>query len=173
MKLIANSQRSLDDLVHKLISTWNEKHYVRVTLTTGRDRSLDQNALGFAMYQRISETLGDGSAEDIAHWRAYCKLRCGVPILSVHSETFRNRWKVMVLDNPALHGWHQQLALMSDTVFGVDGFPVTRLMDTRMFCEYTDSIDRHFSEQGVNFEDLLDGRDKPKRLAARAKAERR
>lgn len=156
MKLFANSERSLDDLCEKIRYTWNEKHYVRVTLSTGRDRSLEQNALAFALYQRISETLGDGSAEDISHWRAYCKLRCGVPILNVHSEIFRNRWKVMVLDNPALHGWHQQLALMSDTVFGVDGFPVSRLMNTKMFCEYTNSIDRHFSEQGVTFTDLLE-----------------
>lgn len=168
MKLVANSERSLAELCEKIVSTWNEKRYVRVTLTTGRERSLDQNALAFAMYTRISETLGDGSAEDISHWRAYCKLRCGVPILLVHSELFRNRWKVMVLDNPALHGWHQQLALMADTVFGVDGFPVSRLMTTKMFCEYTNSIDRHFSDQGVYFQDLLE--DKSEKQAKHAQA---
>lgn len=156
MKLVANSQRSLDDLVNKICSTWNEKHYVRVTLTTGRDRTLEQNALWFSMYERISQKLGDGSAEDIAHWRAYCKLRCGVPILQVHNESFRNQWHRLVLSNPELHGWHQQMGLMRDPMFGQDGFPVTRLMDTKQGAEYTDSIDRHFTGQGVYFADLLE-----------------
>lgn len=156
MKLVANSERSLTELLEKVRTTWNSKRYVRVTLSTGRDRSLEQNALWFSMYQRVSETLGEGSAEDIGHWRAYCKLRCGVPILMVHSEDFRNRWKSLVLDNPALQGWHQQLALMSDTMFGVDGFPVTRTFTTKMGAEYTEAIARHFAGQGVYFGDLLD-----------------
>lgn len=156
MKLLANSQRSLEESIATIRKLWDEKKYVRLTVSTGRDRSLDQNALAFAMYKRISETLGDGSADDIAHWRSYCKLRCGIPILNVHNSEFRQRWKMLVLDNPALHGWHQQLSLMRDKMFGVDGFPVSRLMTTKMFCEYTDSIASHFTENGVYFGDLLD-----------------
>lgn len=155
MKLVANSQRSLDEAIETIRFTWNEKRYARITLTTGRDRSLDQNALWFALYQRVSGTLGDGSAEDIAHWRAYCKLRCGVPILQVHSEEFRNRWHKLVLCNPALQGWHQQMELMRDPMFGQDGFPVTRLFSTKTGAEYTESVVRHFVEQGVYFNDLL------------------
>lgn len=156
MKLVANSERTLHEAVNKLISTWNKNRYVRVTLTTGRDRSLDQNALWFAMYERISVTMGDGTAQDIAHWRAYCKLRCGVPILQVSNEQFRNRWHQLVLSNPALQSWEAQINLMADPVFGQDGFPVTRLFTTKQGAEYTESIARHFSEQGVFFGDLLD-----------------
>ena len=159
VKLIANSEKSLERLIGTVRETWTAKRYVRVTLTTGRDRSLEQNAMWFAMYKRVSETLGEGTAEDIGHWRAYCKLRCGVPILMVHSEDFRNRWKTLVLDNPALLGWHQQLALMSDKMFGVDGFPVTRIFTTKMGAEYTESVARHFTPQGVYFEDLLNDSD--------------
>lgn len=156
MKLIANSERTLHEAVNKLISTWNKNRYVRVTLTTGRDRSLDQNALWFAMYERISVSLGDGTAQDIAHWRAYCKLLCGVPILQVSNDQFRNRWHQLVLSNPALQSWEAQINLMADPVFGQDGFPVTRLFTTKQGAEYTESIARHFSEQGVFFGDLLD-----------------
>lgn len=155
MKLIANSERTLHDAVNKLISTWNKNRYVRLTLTTGRDRSLDQNALWFAMYERISVTMGDGTAQDIAHWRAYCKLRCGVPILQVSNEKFRNRWYQLVLSNPALQSWEAQINLMADPVFGQDGFPVTRLFTTKQGAEYKESIARHFSDQGVFFGDLL------------------
>lgn len=155
MKLIANSERTLHEAVNQLISMWNKNRYVRITLTTGRDRSLDQNALWFAMYERISVSLGDGTAQDIAHWRAYCKLRCGVPILQVSNEQFRKRWHQLVLSNPALQSWEAQINLMADPVFGQDGFPVTRLFTTKQGAEYTESIARHFAEQGVIFGDLL------------------
>lgn len=157
MRLFANSERSLTELIQTVRDTWAEKRYVRVTLTTGRDRTLEQNALWFAMYKRISETLGDGSPEDIAHWRAYCKLRCGVTILQAHSDEFRSRWHTLVLCNPALQSWHAQMQLMRDPMFGQDGMPVTRLFTTKMGAEYTESVVRHFVEQGVYFEDLLDG----------------
>lgn len=154
MKLMANSQQSLNKLVNTVVSTWNEKKYVRVTLTTGRDRSLDQNALWFAMYERISNYKGDGSAADIAYWRAFCKLRCGVPILQIHSDDFRTRWNAIVLCNPNFQNWEAQMALMQDAMFGQDGFPVTRLMTTKQGAEYTESILRVFSD--VYFDDLLE-----------------
>lgn len=157
MKLVANSSRSLSDAIVTIQKLWNEKHYVRISVSTGRDRTLDQNALWFALYTRISEVLGDGSAEDISYWRAFCKLRCGVPILQVHSEDFRQRWHCIVLSNPALQSWGAQMKLMRDPMFGQDGFPVTRLFTTKQGAEYTDSVVRTFSAQGVYFEDLLDG----------------
>lgn len=169
MKLVANSQSSLADALTKVTKLWHEKKYVRLTVTTGRDRSLDQNALWFSLYERISTVLGDGSAQDINGWRAYCKLRFGVPILQVHSEEFRNRWHKLVLCNPALQNWRAQIDLMMDPMFGQDGFPVTRLFNTKQGCEYTEAIVRHFSQQSIYFEDLLDGSRNTKRIAAKAK----
>jgi hypothetical protein len=161
IKLLANSERSLNDALSTIAKTWREKKYCRITLSTGRDRSLDQNALWFAMYERISTYKGDGSAADIRYWRAHCKLSCGVPILQAHSDEFRARWNSIVLCNPNFQNWEAQINLMMDPMFGQDGFPVTRLMDTSQGAEYTDSIVRHFPD--VYFEDLLDDSDKPKR----------
>jgi hypothetical protein len=167
VKLVANSDRSLEESIAVVRNTYLEKRYVRITVTTGRDRSLDQNALWFSFYQRISSVFGDGSAADINYWRAFCKLRFGVPILQVHSEEFRNRWYRLVLTNPALQSWEAQMDLMQDTMFGQDGFPVTRLFDTRQGAEYTEAIVRHFTPQGVYFLDLLDGKESNNRQVRR------
>ena len=171
MKLVANSQGSLADAITKVTRLWHEKKYVRLTVTTGRDRSLDQNALWFSFYQRISSVFGDGSAADISYWRAFCKLRFGVPILQVHSEEFRNRWHRLVLANPLLQIWDAQMDLMQDTMFGQDGFPVSRLFTTAQGSEYTEAIVRHFTAQGIYFEDLLDGSRKleSKRITSKTK----
>jgi hypothetical protein len=167
VKLVANSDRSLEESIAVVRNTYLEKRYVRITVTTGRDRSLDQNALWFSFYQRISSVFGDDSAADINYWRAFCKLRFGVPILQVHSEEFRNRWYRLVLTNPALQSWEAQMDLMQDTMFGQDGFPVTRLFDTRQGAEYTEAIVRHFTPQGVYFLDLLDGKESNNRQVRR------
>ncbi len=170
MRLVVNSKTSLCDAINTLTRTQKEHGYVRLTLTTGKDRSADQNGLWFAMYTRISSTKGDGSAEDVRYWRAYCKLRCGVPILQIGSEDFRMRWNAIVLCNPNFQTWEAQIKLMMDTMFGQDGFPVTRLFTTKQGCEYTEAICRVFSD--VYFEDLLDDSDdnKPKRFAGTKKA---
>lgn len=170
MKLVANSTRSLSDAINAITQLYQEKRYVRISATTGRDRTLDQNAMFFALYVRISEALGDGSAEDVGYWRAYCKLKFGVPLLQIHDETFQQRWFKLVLTNPLLQSWEAQMDLMRDEMFGQDGFPVTRLFDTRLGGQYIEAIVRHFSALGIYFEDLLNGnRDQTKRLAAKAK----
>lgn len=169
MKLVANSTRSLSDAITAITQAFKVKRYVRITVTTGRDRTLDQNAMFFALYVRISEALGDGSPEDVGYWRAYCKLKFGVALLQIHDESFRARWYRLVLTNPALQSWEAQMDLMRDTMFGQDGFPVTRLFDTRLGGQYIDAIVRHFSAMGLFFEDLLDGGNKTKRFASAAK----
>lgn len=157
MKLVANSSRSLSDAIALVTKLYQEKRYVRITATTGRDRTLDQNAMFFSLYTRISEALGDGTADDIGYWRAYCKLKFGVALLQIHDDAFRNRWHKLVLTNPLLQSWEAQMDLMRDEMFGQDGFPVTRLFDTRIGGQYIDSIVRYFSTMGLFFEDLLDG----------------
>ncbi len=155
-KFVLNRLSAVTEFIPVLWSLWNQYKYVIVTLRFGRDRTLDMNALWFAMYKRISQTLGTGTAEDMAYWRAYCKLRCGVPIACAYDEEFRNTWNLIVLASPAMHNWEAQIKLMQSKSFGVDGFPVTRNLKRKPGCEYTESIDRHFSKQGVFFGDLLE-----------------
>lgn len=154
MKLIANSERTLEESIATIRSTWNEKHYVRLTVSTNRDRTLDQNSLWASMYQRISAVLGDASAADIADVKSYCKLMIGVPILRRDDDQFNKGW------NRYFSGrsYEEQIFLMGNNpLFGVDGFPVTRLFNTKQGAEFTEAIVRHYAQQSVYFGDLLDG----------------
>jgi hypothetical protein len=157
LNLIANSERTFSEASEMLLNLYAEFKYLRITVTTKRERTLDQNALWASLYIRISETLGDGSAMDIQSQKAYCKLMIGVPILRRDDEQFEKGWNRYF----ASRSYEEQLFLMgANPLFGVDGFPVTRLLDTKQGAEYTDSIDRHFAHQGVFFADLLDGKKK-------------
>jgi hypothetical protein len=124
-------------------------------IKTSRARSIPQNSLWAAMYKRISRDIGDGgSAQDINHWRAESKLMLGAPILLRDSEEFRKGWNAVI----AIHPYSWQLRMMgANALFGPDGFPVTRLFNTKQGAEYTDSILNTYVPQGVNFNDLLKG----------------
>lgn len=152
---IVNSLSSFSQLCTDLMAAWKQDKYLRISWTTKRNRTLDQNALWAAMYQRISETLSDGSAADIEEQKAYCKLMIGVPILRRDCERFNRGYHEFFLNRPYSH----QIFLMGpNPLFGVDGFPVTRLLDTKQGAEYTESVVEHFVSKGVFFEDLLNAK---------------
>lgn len=73
---------------------YHDKKYVMVSLRPGKDRTLDQNALWFAMYQRIAEMTNMGDVEDA---RRYCKLHVGVPIMRKADAGFREGWNQVFL----------------------------------------------------------------------------
>lgn len=60
-----------------------------VSLRPGKDRTLDQNALWFALYQRVAEMTQIGDTEGA---RRCCKLRFGVQILLNEDVDFREEW---------------------------------------------------------------------------------
>lgn len=57
MKILINSQDKLTEAVTALQRTFAEKKYLTIQVKTGRDRTLDQNALWFAMYKRIAQVM--------------------------------------------------------------------------------------------------------------------
>jgi hypothetical protein len=151
---VANSASSLAKLQGMLLNDYKRHKYLRVTWTTSRERSLDQNALWAAMYQRISDSLGDGTAFNADYYRAECKLFLGVPILYRDCEQFRKGWDDLL----ACKTYEQQLKLMGpNALFGPNGFPVTSLMSTKQGAEYTDAIVKKFGPYYVFFDDLLNG----------------
>ena len=69
-RIAVNSAPRLTEAITRLTAMFREKKYVVVSLRPGKDRTLDQNALWFAMYQRIAEMTNMGDVEDA---RRYCK----------------------------------------------------------------------------------------------------
>lgn len=148
-KVSVNSAARLSEAITKLTTAFREHKYVVVSMRPGKDRTLDQNALWFAMYQRIAEMTQIGDVEDA---RRYCKLHFGVPIMRKASEDFRHAWNVSFL----LLTYETKLELMGPcALFGPDGFPVTRLFDRAQGIAYTDQIAAEFTSRGVVFDDLL------------------
>lgn len=148
-KISVNSAAKLSEAITRLTAMYREKKYVVVSFRPGKDRTLDQNALWFAMYQRIASMTEIGDVEDA---RKYCKLHFGVPIMRKASEDFRHGWSVSFL----MLTYETKLELMGPcALFGPDGFPVTRLFDRAQGIAYTDKIVAEFSAKGVVFDDLL------------------
>lgn len=150
-RIAVNSSARLTEAISRLSAMFREKKYVVVSLRPGKDRTLDQNALWFAMYKRIAEMTDMGDAEDA---RRYCKLHFGVPIMRSADADFRDGWNRMFLHL----SYEVKLSLMGPCpMFGPDGFPVTRLFERAQGVAYTDAIVAEFAEKGVVFDDLLSG----------------
>lgn len=150
-RVSVNSAAKLSEAITKLTSMYREKKYVVVSLRPGKDRTLDQNALWFALYQRIAQMTEIGDVEEA---RKYCKLHFGVPIMRAADADFREGWNRLFLHL----SYEQKLELMGPcALFGPDGFPVTRLFNRAQGIAYTDQIVAEFSARGVVFDDLLSG----------------
>jgi len=84
--MYVNSEPLLSKLIGDLSELWREHKYLRVTIKTGKDRSLDQNAILHAWITQIANELREQTAAQI---KAECKLVYGVPILRAEDEEFR------------------------------------------------------------------------------------
>lgn len=148
-KVAVNGPVRLSEAIHKLTTMYKEHKYVVVAMRPGKDRTLDQNALWFSIYQRIADTTDMGDVEDV---RRYCKLHHGVPIMRRDDEEFRRGWNRLFL----YLSYEEKLELMGPcALFGPDGFPVTRLFSRTQGIEYTNKVVDEFRARGVFFDDLL------------------
>ncbi|WP_434695186.1 hypothetical protein J3P89_18230 [Pseudomonas sp. Z1-14] len=148
-KISVNCQAKLSEAITRLSAMFRDKKFVVVSLRPGKDRTLDQNALWFAMYKRISEMTQIGDAADA---RRYCKLHFGVQILLNEDSGFQAAWYRVMRHLP----YEEKLALMGEhKLFGPDGFPVTSLFNRAQGIQYTDRMAAYFTSQGVVFSDLL------------------
>ncbi|PKM01072.1 MAG: hypothetical protein CVV19_00685 [Gammaproteobacteria bacterium HGW-Gammaproteobacteria-9] len=148
-RIAVNSATRLSEAIHKLTAMYREKKYVVVSFREGKDRTLDQNALWFSLYERIAQMTNIGDVEDA---RSYCKLHVGVRILLRDCADYRETW-----DRLFLHwSYEDKLALMgAHPVAGPEGLAVTRLFNRKQGIEYTDRIVSEFTGRGVFFGDLL------------------
>lgn len=150
VKIQVNSLPSLMDAFKRLKALFDEHKYLVLSIRIGRDRTLSQNALWFAMYKRASDVGTQGSPEDV---RRYCKLTFGVPIM-LRDEGFSAAWDRYFASEP----YSYQLRLMGANSFlGPHGFPVTSLFDRAQGIEYTEAMVAHYAKQAVFFDDLLQG----------------
>lgn len=103
---------------------------------TAEKRSLDQNAMIYAMYGEIAKQREDMTVRDVRH---LCKLEIGVPILRAHDPDFC-----------AFYDKGMKKTLNYEEKLEAMRFlPVTSLMNKKQGAEYITSMIRYWSQQGV------------------------
>lgn len=148
-KISVNSQAKLSEAITMLTRLYRDKKFVVVSMRPGKDRTLDQNALWFAFYKRISEMTQIGDPSDA---RKYCKLHHGVQILLNEDQDFQSAWYRVMRHL----SYEEKLDMMGDCkLFGPDGMPVTSLFNRAQGIAYTERVVADFSSKGVVFGDLL------------------
>jgi len=135
MELIVNSEVALQSAIGELRESFRVHRFLRVTVRTGKARSLDQNAISHAWYQQVARELRE---DDELGWKAYCKLHHGVPILRAEDADFREFY------DGALKGltYEQKLGAMKY-------LPVTSLMTKPQLSKYLEAVQADFRGKGV------------------------
>ena len=137
--IVVNSAESLQRALGDLRDMWDQHKYLRVNIKTGKDRSLDQNAISHTWYEQIARELRE---DDALGWKCFCKLNFGVPLLRAEDAEFRAFY------DSALKlslNYEQKLAAMKY-------LPVTSLMTKAQLSKYLESMQQHFIGQSVMLE---------------------
>lgn len=113
-----------------------------VSIAKGAPRSIEQNKTQRLWVNEIAEQCPDDDAEG---WRAYIKLRIGVPILRAENDDFAEQYDRVVKPLP----YEQKLDIMREPI----DLPVTRLMTTSQHARLLDEIWVHFGSMGVQLTD--------------------
>lgn len=128
---IVNSAESLSRLIGDLRAAWERHKFLRVSVKTGLDRSLDYNALSHCWYIQVANELRE---DDAAGVKAFCKLNFGVPILRAEDDDFREFYDSAMKN--AL-SYEQKLKAMRFV-------PVTSLMTQDQFDRYAHEVQDHY-----------------------------
>ena len=143
MPIIINSEASLQEFIGEVRQVYAKHHYFKATLKTGKDRSLDQNAIGHVWYSQIARELRE---DDAKGWKRYCKLHLGVPILRAsEDDSFRKFY------DAGMRGMQYE-----DKLSAMDFVPVTSIMTVEQEDEYLRAMQSEFRARGVMLEFPLD-----------------
>lgn len=129
---IINSAEGLSKFIGDLRETWNTHKFVRVTVKTGKDRSLDYNALSHCWYQQVADELRE---DDAAGVKAFCKLHFAVPIMRAEDEDFREFYD----------GGMKRALTYEQKLKAMRFVPVTSLMTQDQFGRYAQEVRDHYA----------------------------
>lgn len=135
MKLTVNSDTALQSAIGEVRAAYLARRYVTVSISHGKHRSEDQNAISHVWYEQVARELREDTPLGV---KSFCKLHFGVPILRAEDDEFRAKYDKAV--KPM--AYEDKLILM-------EWFPVTSLMTTPQLSQYLESVQRHYQRLGV------------------------
>lgn len=135
---VVNSDDSLSRFFGDIRELYQEHKFLRISVKTGKARSLPQNAFTHAWYGQIARELRE---DDELGWKCYCKLHHGVVILRAEDGEFREAYDTVIkpLD------YETKLMAMRH-------WPVTSLMTKKQLTKYADLVRDDFYQRGVLLE---------------------
>lgn len=142
---VINSAESLQRVLGDIRQLWNQHKFLRLNIKTGKDRSLDQNAISHAWYEQVARELREDSPEGV---KCECKLRFGVPILRAADADFREMYDTAIRGHLS---YEQKLKAMRF-------LPVTSLMTVKQLSQYLEDVQAHYASRGVVLEFPEEGR---------------
>jgi hypothetical protein len=132
--------RDADDVLLLNAFLGNMPFPYTVDVTKGASRSKAQNKLQRVWCSLIAAALDNGNtAEEV---RGETKLRIGVPIMRIASDTFCEKYDRLIKPLP----YKDKVELMMEPM----DFPVTRAMNTTQKIEYLDGMQKMWAERGVS-----------------------
>lgn len=132
---IVNSDESLQRFMGELRNQYQAHRYLRISIKTGKARTLPQNDITHVWYGQIARELPE---DDALGWRCYCKLHHGVPIMRAEDDEFRSMYDSVIKGRT----YEEKLLMMKY-------LPVTSLMSRKQLSAYAEAVQADFRARGV------------------------
>lgn len=132
-----NSVASLQSCIGDVRELFDHHKFLKMTIRTGKDRSLDQNAISHCFYEQLARELKE---DDALGWKSFSKLTFGVPILRAEDSEFRTFYDAAIKNTLS---YEQKLDAMKF-------MPITSLMAKPQFSQYLEAMQSFFFTKGVS-----------------------
>lgn len=143
MILTVNSQESLSKLIGELRVLYTNTRYFQVSVTTGKSRTLSQNAIAHAWYGQVATEEREYTP---GHIKRLCKYHFGLPILraevDLHGKSTEQAQKIGTFCDNILYGLAYE-----ERIEAMEFFPVTSLMRVKQLSEYLEHIQHHYASR--------------------------
>ncbi len=133
MNLTINSDTSLQQAIGDLREAFRAHKFLRLSVKTGKARSLDQNSLSHTWYEQISRELREETPLGV---KCFCKLHYGVPILRAENEDFRIQYDTVL--KPLSY---------DKKLLAMNFLPVTSLMSKDQLSQYLAAMQAAYADR--------------------------
>ena len=138
MNLTINSDTSLQQAIGDLRESYRVHKFIRLTLKTGKARSIPQNSISHEWYGQISRELREETPLAVKN---FCKLHYGVPILRAENAEFRTQYDTVL--KPLSY---------DKKLLAMNFLPVTSLMTKDQLSQYLAAMQEAYAGRGVKLE---------------------
>lgn len=133
MNLTINSDTSLQAAIGDLREAYRAHKFLRLSVKTGKARSLDQNSLAHVWYEQVSRELREETPLGV---KCFCKLHYGVPILRAENEDFRIQYDTVL--KPLSY---------DKKLLAMNFLPVTSLMTKDQLSQYLAAMQAAYADR--------------------------